>query len=515
MNTEKIQNQINGNIMIVDDVPANLKILGEILKLEGYKVRPVPNGNLALQVIEKEIPDLILLDIMMPEMDGYEVCRRLRENPVFADIPVIFISALNDSQNIVKALKVGGVDYVTKPFKAEEVLARVATHLKINQQQKELQKLNDEKDKLFSIISHDLRGPLGGFMSYTELMIDESMEFSEADLKEMAMELNVSSKNIYNLLDNLLNWAKLQRNQFVIEKNTFKLAKLLNDELNAIAELAKNKSISLKIDIADDILVDTDKNMLLTIIRNLSSNAVKFTPSGGNITIKSYFDTNEIIICVNDNGIGMSTEIIDNLFTINKKTNRLGTEGEASTGLGLILCKDFAEKLGGRIWVESEENTGSSFRFSIPYLFPVIVAEKPEVSLKKEILNSSLNNYRLKILIIEDDEISNKVIVNTLSDFNFDIYHVKSGIEALEVCRNNPDINLILMDIMLPGMDGYITTRKIREFNKDVIIFAQTVLTQKGEKEKALESGCNEHLPKPIDMNKLLELIKKYFFNIS
>lgn len=515
MNTKIIQNQITANIMIVDDVPANLKILGEILKLEGYRIRPVPNGNLALQVIEKEIPDLILLDIMMPDMDGYEVCSRLRENPLYADIPVIFISALNDSQNIVKALKTGGVDYVTKPFKAEEVLARVATHLKINQQQKELQKLNDEKDKLFSVISHDLRGPLGGFMSYTELMIDETMEFSESDLKEMAMELNVSSKNIYNLLDNLLNWAKLQRNQFVIEKNTFALANLLNDELKAIVELAKNKSISLRIDIAPDITVDTDKNMLLTIIRNLTSNAVKFTPAGGNIIIRSYFDTDEIIICVNDSGIGMSADIIDNLFTINKKTNRLGTDGEASTGLGLILCKDFTEKLGGRIWVESEVNEGSSFRFSIPYISKKNENVKPEISIKNEILNSSLNNFRLKILIIEDDEISNKVIVNTLSDFNFDIYHVKSGIEGIEVCRNNPDINLILMDIMLPGMDGYIATKKIREFNKEVVIFAQTVLTQKGEKEKALESGCNEHLPKPIDMSKLLNLIKNYFFDIS
>ena len=192
------------------------------------------------------------------------------------------------------------------------------------------------------------------------------MEFSETDLKEMAMELNVSSKNIYNLLDNLLNWAKLQRNQFVIEKSTFALAKLLNDELNAIAVLAKNKSISLKFDIAENIKIDTDKNMLFTIIRNLTSNAVKFTPSGGNISIKSYLDDDVIIICVNDSGIGMSTEIIDNLFTINRKTNRLGTDGEASTGLGLILCKDFIDRHNGKIWAESLEGMGSTFYFALP-----------------------------------------------------------------------------------------------------------------------------------------------------
>ncbi len=512
MNTENMQNQNIANILIVDDVPANLKILGEILKLEGYKVRPVPNGILALQVIEKEIPDLILLDIMMPEIDGYEVCKRLRENPRFADIPVIFISALNETQNIVKALKVGGVDYVTKPFQAEEVLARVATHLKINQQQKELQKLNAEKDKLFSIISHDLRGPLGGFMNYTELMIDDSMEFTEADIKEMAIELNISAKNIYNLLDNLLNWAKLQRNQIIIEKKIHILSQIINENLDVIFELAKNKSIDLIIDIDKNIEIETDANMLLTVIRNLISNAIKFTPSGGKITVKNYFEGDEIVICVNDTGIGMSAEIIENLFTINKKSNRLGTGGEASTGLGLILCKDFIEKLDGRIWVESEINIGSSFRFSLPRLFSDKDTDNlSKIAFKNEIINSNLMDYNLKILIIEDDDISDRVITSTLSLFNFELLHVKSGLDGIEICKNNPDIDLILMDIMLPGLDGYITTQKIREFNKDVIIIAQTVLSQIGDRDKAYEAGCNEHVAKPIDKNKLLELIKKYF----
>ncbi len=508
MNIDNTQFQNIANILIVDDVPANLKILGEILKLEGYKVRPVPNGTLALQVIEKEIPDLILLDIMMPEIDGYEVCRRLRENPRFVDIPVIFISALNETQNIVKALKVGGVDYVTKPFQAEEVIARVATHLKVNMQQKELQKLNAEKDKLFSIISHDLRGPLGGFMNYTEMMTDESMEFTEADLKEMAMELNVSAKNIYNLLENLLNWAKLQRNQIIIDKKTHNLSQIVTDGLDVIFELAKNKSIDLAIDIDKNIEIDTDANILLTIIRNLSSNAIKFTPTGGKVTINSYITNNEITISVSDNGIGMSAEIIDNLFKINKDSNRLGTDGEASTGLGLILCKDFVEKLDGKIWIESEVDKGSKFLICFPY--NTHKSEKADSSVSN-LTEENFKNQKLKILIVEDDEISDRVITNSFPNFNFEFLHVKSGIEAIETCKNNLDIDLILMDIMLPGMDGYITTLKIREFNKDIIIIAQTVLTHKGDSIKAIEAGCNDHVSKPIDKSKLLELIKKYF----
>jgi len=173
METKTFEVKLTPNILIVDDVPANLKVLGEILKGEGYKVRPVPSGALALQVAEKEMPDLILLDIMMPEMDGYEVCRRMKENPLLREIPIIFISALNETTDIVKALKSGGVDYITKPFKAEEVTARVNAHARLQMQKIELKKLNTTKDKFFSIIAHDLKGSMGGFMGATEVLADQ------------------------------------------------------------------------------------------------------------------------------------------------------------------------------------------------------------------------------------------------------------------------------------------------------------------------------------------------------
>ena len=171
-------------ILIVDDIPDNLKVLGELLKNNGYKVRPVPNGKMALQVAEKEKPDLILLDIMMPDMDGFEVCRRLKENEYLNDIPIIFISALNDTKNIIKAFTSGGIDYITKPFQAEEVSARVATHLKICWQKNELHRLNIEKDKFFSILAHDLRNPFGGFMKLTEMMVDDALFFSPEQQKK-------------------------------------------------------------------------------------------------------------------------------------------------------------------------------------------------------------------------------------------------------------------------------------------------------------------------------------------
>ena len=346
-------------ILIVDDVSANLKVLGDMLKGEGYKVRPVPNGTLALQVASKEKPDLILLDIMMPDMDGFEVCRRLKENPKLSDIPVIFISALNDTQDIVKALKSGGVDFITKPFQAEEVKARVHTHLKLHQQSKklleqskELLELNATKDKFFSIIAHDLRGPLGGFMGLSEMMADDTQGFEPEEMKEMTLALSQSARNIYNLLENLLEWSQMQRGRTSFNPQIVSLNESASECLKLVTESANKKMIQLEVDISKEHKVFADINMLQTVIRNLVSNAIKFTPKGGIVRIFSGIaDNKAAIIGVRDNGIGMDSEMITNLFRINVNSSRPGTEGEHSTGLGLLLCKEFVEKHGGELWV--------------------------------------------------------------------------------------------------------------------------------------------------------------------
>jgi two-component system sensor histidine kinase/response regulator len=355
------------NILIVDDTPANLKILSEILSAEGYKVRPVPNGKLALQVAEREKPDLILLDIMMPDMNGYQVCQQLKEDQNLSDVPVIFISALNDTNDIVKALTTGGVDYITKPFQAEEVKARVKTHLKIHRQEIELQELNITKDKFFSIISHDLRNSLGGFMGLTEMMADESQQFSIIETKELMANMRDSARNVFDLLENLLEWSRMQRHMIPFNTQPLHLANVAAESTANLTEQARLKGVELALDIPATLKVNADVYMLGTIIRNFTSNALKFTPKGGEVRISAKQEANNTaVISVSDTGIGMSSKLIDNLFCINVNTSRPGTEGEASTGLGLILCKEFVAKHGGTINVKSEENNGSTFSFSIP-----------------------------------------------------------------------------------------------------------------------------------------------------
>lgn len=370
MTNASILNQSCYDILIVDDSPANLMLLGHILKDAGYKVRPVLNGSMALQVAEKEKPDLILLDIMMPDMNGFEVCKRFKQSQNLSEIPIIFISASNFTEDIVKALVSGGADYISKPFQAEEVLARVATHLKIYQQRKDLQEMNDTKNKFFSIIAHDLRGPLGGFMGLTEMMANESMSFTPDENKALALDLSRSARNIFSLLENLLEWSQIQNGLTIFNPQKIVLKSTVINCLKIISEPAHKKSIELIVDIPDDCNIYADTNMLQSALRNLILNAVKFTPRGGIVTISAATDnTDSTIISIKDTGIGIGSQMLDKLFRISENCRRAGTEGELSTGLGLLLCKEFVEKHGGKIWAESEEGKGSTFFFTLPNKF--------------------------------------------------------------------------------------------------------------------------------------------------
>ena len=371
MKNEKAINAGLFNILIVDDIGTNLKLLDDILIPEGYKTRLVPGGELALIAAKKEKPDLILLDIMMPGMDGFEVCRRLKETPDLACIPVIFISALGDTDNIVNAFSVGGVDYINKPFQAEEVKARVRTHLKMHQQSVELLELNATKDKFFSIIAHDLRGPLGAFLNLTKLINYDSRKLTDDKKKDIILALNKSAQNTYDLVQNLLEWSQMVRGNIAFDPHNLGLKDIITDCVNLVSVSAREKSINLIMEVSDEYQVFADSNMLQTIIRNLLSNSIKYTHNEGKVIVSAEpAENNMIFIMVKDTGIGMNIQMVENLFRIDVNTNRPGTNKESSTGLGLLLCKEFAEKQGGEIGVESVENQGSVFHFTIPCYLP-------------------------------------------------------------------------------------------------------------------------------------------------
>jgi CheY-like chemotaxis protein len=280
--------------------------------------------------------------------------------------------------------------------------------------------------------------------------------------------------------------------------------------LDSVRETAKNKMIAIGYDFPEELRVVADKNMFTSLISNLLFNAIKFTPKNGRVNIAAKpIPGNSVEISISDTGIGMNKDLLDKLFKLGEDTCRKGTDGESSSGLGLLICKDFVEIHGGKIWAESEEGIGSTFHFTIPHSAERgnEIAEKAIVSQKKE--TSPIKN--LKILVAEDVEVSDMFIRAVIKIFGKEIYTAKTGNEALEICRNNPGIDLVLMDIQMPEMDGYEATRQIRLFNKELIIIAQTAYAQEGAREKAIEAGCNDYIIKPIKKDELLALIQKYF----
>ena len=229
-----------------------------------------------------------------------------------------------------------------------------------------LQASNAEKDKFFSIIAHDLRGPLSAFVGATQIITEEIQTMNIEEIIDITLSMKTSASNIYSLLENLLEWSRLRRGgmDFVPEK--IDLKEKIGDCVDVLSESARKKRIQVTFFIPDEMEVFADNHMFDTIIRNLISNAIKFTPVGGNISVTAdYNSDHSIVVKVSDSGIGMTPELKNKLFLISEKTSRPGTEGEMSTGLGLLLVKEFIEKHGGKIWVESEVGNGSTFSFTI------------------------------------------------------------------------------------------------------------------------------------------------------
>lgn len=247
---------------------------------------------------------------------------------------------------------------VTERKNAEEV---------IQQKNSELQKANAEKDKFFSIIAHDLRGPFNGFLGFTQIMVEELPNLTIDEIRDMAVDLRSSARNLYRLLENLLEWSQMQRGNTDFKPQTIFLKSKVDDSIRPLLELFHKKGIVLNVNVPEIMNVIADPNMLASTIRNLTSNALKFTTKGGAVSISASPVSDCLVrISIRDSGIGMSKQILDNLFKIDQKTNRLGTDREPSTGLGLFLCKDFIEKNGGGLTVESDEGNGSTFSFTVP-----------------------------------------------------------------------------------------------------------------------------------------------------
>ncbi len=356
----------DSTILIVDDNPTNLSVLFGYFKESGLKTLVAQNGKDALERAALALPDLILLDIMMPGMDGFEVCRRLKKNPATADIPVIFMTALSETADKVEGFRCGAVDYIVKPLQQEEVLARVTNHLTIRHQRRQLAELNATKDKFFSIISHDLRNQFFSLMGFAKLLRQFYDTCSDTDRKTYIKDIHDSSERTYRLFDNLVQWAKMQTGRMETKLVSIDLKPLADEVIALLSQSAATKEIDLSCPVEGDLKVHGDRDILSLILRNLVSNAVKFTPRGGKVSLTARASADRVAITVSDTGTGMTPETVEGLFRIDTHVTTKGTEKEVGTGLGLILVKEFLDLHKGEIEVESSPGVGSRFTVTLP-----------------------------------------------------------------------------------------------------------------------------------------------------
>ena len=353
-------------ILVVDDITKNLQVVGTMLRNEGYDVMPATSGPQALERVRMEPPDLILLDLMMPEMDGLEVCRRLKADPVTRQIPVIFLTASNEMEHLVKGFEVGAVDYVTKPFNAPELLARVRTHLELKQARQRLREMNEEKNEFMGIAAHDLRSPLNAVKGYTEMMLEED-EMDRPEQVDLLRRIHDATQRMVEMVQNLLDVNAIERGEMNLRIVPADLSALLASAVEAHRPRAAAKQQSIHVqNEAGPVKVLIDSTVMVQVFENLISNAVKYSPQGTNIHVRLQ-NCPEAVRCeVQDEGPGLSAQDQKKLFGKFARLSAKPTGGEHSTGLGLSIVKKMVEAMNGRVWCESELGQGAKFVVQIP-----------------------------------------------------------------------------------------------------------------------------------------------------
>lgn len=386
MNTLPIPNSgsTGSYVLVVDDIPRNLQIVGTMLRNAGYAIMPATSGAKALEGVRVQLPDLILLDLMMPEMDGLEVCRRLKADPLTQAIPVIFLTASNEMEHLVQGFEVGAVDYVTKPFNPPELLARVRTHLELKHARdtifrygQELRRLNDEKNEFMGIAAHDLRNPLGAIQGYSEMILEEieplqppapeAWTRATKETVDCARRIQDTSERMAEMVQNLLDSNRIERGEMKLNLAPIDLATTLAAVLEAQRPraVAKQQTLHWQNE-AGPVSMVADATVLTQVIENLISNAVKYSPAGKNIYVRLRRSSEGTRCEVQDEGPGLSAEDQKKLFGKFARLSAKPTAGEHSTGLGLSIVKKMVEAMNGKVWCESELGNGATFMVAFP-----------------------------------------------------------------------------------------------------------------------------------------------------
>ncbi len=528
-------------ILIVDDIIDNLMLLGEAMSPE-YKIKVATSGAQGLELAMQEpLPDLILLDIMMPGMDGYEVCRRLKADSRTKQIPVMFLSALDKESDELQGLDAGAVDFITKPFKLEIVRARIGTQIELLRMRQQLQEArlkaeaaSQSKSVFLANMSHEIRTPMSAIMGMTDLALEKAADPQQRSYLET---VKLSADSLLSLINDILDFSKIEAGQMELDEHPFLLAEAVEAAVRTVSVLSREKGLDIITEISPDLpkAVEGDSLRFRQIILNLLSNAIKFSEKGpiriAAVPEKIGLESVAVRVSVIDRGIGIRADKIGMVFSAFSQADSSVSRKFGGTGLGLAICRQLCELMDGRIWVESEYGKGACFSFVV--IFGRAAEEPPQK--KRAAAPDGIKVRPVRVLLVEDNPANRFLLRVVLEKFQHQVTEAVDGMEALHTLLEDDRFDLILTDVQMPRLDGYSLTRIIRcceeegggelssKLDADLrerlrsrlhgrhrLIIAMTANAMSGDQEKCFAAGMDDYLTKPIDREQLAATLQRW-----